>query len=40
MTMHGSNRDRSRLWVVMLTALGAALVSLLALLQWDSPVRA
>lgn len=40
MTMHGSHRDRSRLWLVMLTALGAALVSLLALLQWDTPVRA
>ena len=31
--MHGSSRVRSRLWVVMLTAVGAALVSLLALLQ-------
>jgi secreted trypsin-like serine protease len=40
MTKHGSSRDRSRLWLVMLTALGAALVSLLALLQWDTPVRA
>ena len=40
MTMHGSSRGRSRLWLVMLTALGAALVSLLALLQWDTPVRA
>jgi secreted trypsin-like serine protease len=40
MTMHGSSRDKSRLWVVMLTAVGAALVSLLALLQWDTPVRA
>lgn len=40
MAMHGSNRDRNRLWLVMLTALGAALVSLLALLQWDTPARA
>lgn len=40
MAMHGSSRNRGRLWLVMLTALGAALVSLLALLQWDSPVRA
>ena len=40
MSTHGSSRDRSRLWLVMLTALGAALVSLLALLQWDTPVRA
>jgi secreted trypsin-like serine protease len=39
-TVHGSSRDRSRLRLVMLTALGAALVSLLALLQWDTPVRA
>lgn len=38
--IHGSSRDRRRLWLVMLTALGAALVSLLALLQWESPVRA
>jgi trypsin len=37
MTTHGSSRDRSRLWLVMLTALGATLVSLL---QWDTPVRA
>lgn len=40
MKMHGSRRDRSRLWLVMLTALGAGLVSLLTLLQWDAPVRA
>jgi secreted trypsin-like serine protease len=39
-TMHGSSRERGRLWLVMLAALGAALVSLLALLQWDTPVRA
>lgn len=40
MAMHGSSRDRSRLWLVMLTAIGAALASLLALLQWDTPVWA
>ena len=39
MTTHGSSRDRRRLWLVMLAALGAALVYLLALLQWDTPVR-
>ncbi len=40
MAMHGSSRGRGRLWLAMLTAIGAALVSLLALLQWDNPVRA
>lgn len=40
MSTRGSSKDRGRLWLVMLTALGAALVSLLALLHWDTPVRA
>ena len=40
MMIRGSSRDRRRLWLVMLTALGAALVSLLALPQWGSPARA
>jgi secreted trypsin-like serine protease len=40
MAMHGSSRGRSRLWLVLLTALGATLVSLLTLLQWDSSARA
>lgn len=40
MAIHGSSRGRGRLWLVLLVVLSAALVSLLALLQWDSPVRA
>lgn len=40
MSIHGSSRGRGRLWLVLLVALGAALSSLLALLQWDSPARA
>jgi secreted trypsin-like serine protease len=40
MAMHGSSRGGSRLWLVLLTALGATLVSLLVLLQWDSSARA
>lgn len=40
MSIHGSSRGRGRLWLVLLMAFGAALISLLALLQWDSSVRA
>ena len=40
MTTYGSGTDGRRLWLVMLVAFGAALASLLALLQWDSIARA
>ena len=40
MAMQGSNTSGSHSWLVLLAALGAALVSLLALLQWDSLARA
>jgi secreted trypsin-like serine protease len=41
MSIHGSSRrGRGRLWLVVLAALGTALVSLLTLLHWDSPARA
>jgi secreted trypsin-like serine protease len=40
MAMHGSSRGGSRLWLVLLTALSATLVSLLVLLQWDSSAQA
>src|SRR5215212_5533903 len=41
MAIHGSSRGRSRVWLILLAVLlGAALVSLLALAQWDSAARA
>ncbi len=40
MTMPGPSWGRCRLWLVLLAALGTALFSLLALVQWDSPARA
>lgn len=39
-SIHGSSRGRGRLWLVLVVALGAALISLLALVQWDSSARA
>jgi secreted trypsin-like serine protease len=40
MAIHGSSRGRGHVWLVLLAVLGAALVSLLALPQWDSAARA
>ena len=40
MTGHGSSRGRGRLWVLVLAALGAALVSLLVSPQWYNAARA
>lgn len=40
MSIHGSGRGRGRLWLVILVALGASLISLLALARWDGPARA
>ena len=40
MTIHGSSRGRGHVWLILLAVLGAALVSLLALPQWDSSARA
>jgi trypsin len=40
MTIDGSSRGRGHVWLVLLAVLGAALVSVLALPQWDSPARA
>jgi secreted trypsin-like serine protease len=41
MAIHGSSRGRGRVWLILLAVLlGAALVSLLALAQWDSAARA
>jgi len=40
MSIHGSGRGRGRLWLVLLVALGASLISLLALARWDDPARA
>jgi secreted trypsin-like serine protease len=38
MASYGSNRGR--LWLVLLVALGGALVSLVTFVQWESPARA
>jgi hypothetical protein len=40
MAIHGSSRGRGHVWLVLLAVLGAALVSVLAVPQWDSPARA
>ena len=40
MSMHGSGRGWGRLWLVLLVALGTALIPLMALLQQDSFARA
>jgi secreted trypsin-like serine protease len=40
MAIHGSSRGRGHVWLILLAVLGAALVSLLALAQWDSAARA
>ena len=38
MASYGSSRGR--IWLVLMTAIGAALVSLLAFLQWERPAWA
>jgi secreted trypsin-like serine protease len=40
MSIHGSSRGRGRLWLVLLVAFVTALISLMALLKWDSAARA
>jgi secreted trypsin-like serine protease len=40
MTIHGSSRGRGHIRLILLAVLGTALVSLLALPQWDSSARA
>src|SRR5215213_5422562 len=40
MAVQGSSRGRGHVWLVLLAVLGAALVSLLALAQWNSAARA
>jgi secreted trypsin-like serine protease len=40
MSIHGSSRGRGRLWLVLLVAISAALISLMALMQRDSFARA
>lgn len=40
MTIDGSSRGRGHVWLILLAVLGAALVSVLALAQWDGAARA
>jgi secreted trypsin-like serine protease len=40
MSVHGSSRDRGRIWLVLLVAISAALISLVAFMQRDSFARA